>query len=349
MSVEQLIYRKFKNKIRKARGKNGLEYRGCCPFCRPPDKRYKLYMNPARFGGVYNCYACGQSGFLRDLLGVKQDETAIEAPVQAEEPLPENVQSPGLTVAIDALPIEHPAIEYMTKTRMRPFDPIELARDYGVRYCVERRRYGSAKSGFVYDTTNTLIFPIWMFGKLVGWQSRLLYDPEKMDDGQCAALNFPKDEDNEWIRPPKYYTGPGVSKGRLLYNFDNARKFKYVAVTEGTFDAIAVGLPAVATFGKGVSEHQARLLKTYWDVVILLLDPGDADAESDRLFLELERAISVIQVDLVGYKDAGDMSRDEIWRQVSDTIRKDKLALEALLKRGAELTPVACRQIQVSA
>lgn len=345
MPVEQLIYRRFNNKIRKSRGANGIEYRACCPFCRPPDKRYKLYMNPERFGGVYNCYACNQHGFLRDLVGSFREEGSMaDLPVVRDEPLPDNVQSPGLSVPIDSLPAEHPAIEYLTKTRKRPFDPVEMAQAYGVRYCVEGRRYGSAKSGFCYDTTNTIIFPIWMFGKLVGWQSRLLYDPDAMDDSQCAALGFPKDEDGGWVRPPKYYTGPGVSKGRLLYNFDNARKFTYVVITEGTFDCIAVGMPAVATFGKGVSEHQVRLIKTYWDTAILLLDPGDADKETAQLLNELRRAIEVIPIDLHGYKDAGDTPRDEIWRQVADTMWRNRLDLEALVRRGADTRPIAVNQ-----
>lgn len=336
MSVEQTIRRKFQNKVRKTKGRNGIEFKVCCPFCVPPDKKYKLYINPEKYGGVYNCYKCGKSGTMTSLLGQAYKQQIKQAQMTAslkEEPLPEDVPTPGLSTALTQLDSTHPAIEYLTKTRKRPFDPGQLETEYGVRYCWQGRRFGRPESGFFYDTTNTLLFPVWMFNRLVGWQSRLLYDPEHLDDTQCASLGYPKDEDSEWIRPPKYYTNPGLQKGRVLFNFDGAREFDYVVVTEGVFDAMSVGQAAVATFGKGITEQQAKLLKTYWNTVIILLDPGDTSAESERLISELHRAVDVVHINLEHYKDAGDAPRDEIWKQIADTMRRSRKSFDDMQQR----------------
>jgi hypothetical protein len=59
-----------------------------------------------------------------------------------------------------------------------------------------------------------------MDGKLVGWQSRLLYTPDNMTDDECEAMGFVKDDDKDWVKPPKYWTSPGLEKGRVLFNYD---------------------------------------------------------------------------------------------------------------------------------
>jgi hypothetical protein len=342
MSVEQLLRRKFgDNKVRKTKGRNGLEFRVCCPFPHGPDgpdRKYKLYINPERFGGVYNCYSCGKAGKLNSLIGEFKNMPVNIAPTR-DEPLPDNVEGPGYTIPVDELDSAHPAIVYLERTRKRPFDKHELSRDYGVRYCLKGRSFGGAAKGFWYDTSNTLIFPVWMQGRLVGWQSRLLYDPDKAhcDDAACACMGFPKDADGEWIRPPKYWTNPGLPKGRVLFNFDNARKFKHVVVTEGVFDAMSVGLPGVATFGKGVTDNQIRMLKTYWDTVILLLDPGDADKETAKIVSAMMMSVvEVVPVNLKIYKDAGDTPRDELWRQITETVRQRNLDAAAAMDNYAK-------------
>ena len=55
MHIEQALRNRFK-KLKKSRGKNGLEYKANCPFCSGGDKKYKLHINPEKFGGVYNCF-----------------------------------------------------------------------------------------------------------------------------------------------------------------------------------------------------------------------------------------------------------------------------------------------------
>ena len=338
MSVEQLLRRKFGDtRVRKTRGRNGVEFRVCCPFPHGPDgpdRKYKMYINPERFGGVYNCYSCGKSGRLSEFIGEFNNMARQPVAQVRDEPLPADVQGPGYTIPIDELPADHPASIYLERVRKRPFDRVELSRDYGVRYCLKGRTYGSGEKGFWYDTSNTLIFPMWMMGRLVGWQSRLLYDPDKAscDDAACAAMGFPKDHEGQWIRPPKYWTNPGLPKGRILFNFDNARKFRHVVVTEGVFDSMSVGLCATAALGKGITENQIRMLKTYWDTVILLLDPGDADRETAKIAADMMTSgVEVIPIHLKNYHDAGDTPREELWRQITETVRQRNLDAAAAM------------------
>lgn len=329
MSIEPKLRAKF-GEVRKGRGRNGTEYKVRCPYCA---KKWKMYINPAFKGGVYNCYVCGKSGPLRDLISDFESEGPAVV-FHKEEPLPTDIKTPGKTLPLEVLPDDNIGIQYLTNVRKRPFDPREISKNYGVQFCVEGRQFSVGEA--TYDTTGTLIFPVWMFDKLVGWQSRLLYTPDLLTDEQLEAMGFGKDEDGDWLLPPKYLTNPGFKKGRVLWNFDVARKWKFVIATEGVFDGMAVGGPATCTFGTGISDAQASLFKNYWEAIIILLDPDGTEAQVQELVGKLRRAITVVPVRLSGgYKDPGDTPTEEIWKQIVATIENkirvtDTLALRDL-------------------
>lgn len=308
--LEALLTRKFGTRYRKGHGKNGLEYRICCPFCvkraGKEDKQYKLYLNPA----VDRCYCfrCGHKGTVSDLFSdIKSmdEQPFIRLP---PTPLPDDVEPPGILHSLAELPDDHVCLKYL---RGRGFNPSVLEKFYGVRYCST----GHKVLG-IFDTTNTLIFPLWMDGRLVGWQSRLLYNPNKLSDAECAAMGYMRDDDGAYIRPPKYFTPPAVQKGRVMFNYDLARASDVVVICEGPMDAIATGPCAVATLGKGVTEQQSRLVRAYWKVAITMLDPGDAEKEMRALYGALWTAMPVVKVSLSGFEDPGAGTTEEIWRQI---------------------------------
>jgi len=311
--LEPLLRRKF-GTVKRSRGKNGLEYIVDCLFC---SKRQKLYINPNR--GLYICFRCGETGRIEDILGRgKYARPEVAPPVHV--PLPEDIEPPGELQSLQSLSPDHPAVQYI---KQRKFDLVELNNVFGVRYCASGRVFGG-----IFNTTNTLIFPIWMDGKLRGWQSRLLYDPDKLDEKQCDALGFMRDEDGDIVRPPKYFTAPGMTKGSVFFNYDWARKGDLVVVCEGTFDAMAVGRCAVATLGKGLSDEQMRRLRWSWRLAIVLLDPGDADGERDKLALRLQFGLdAVIRMELDGYKDPGGAPRKEIWKQIGEAAHEQGIDL----------------------
>ena len=312
--LEQVVRKKF-GKFKKSRGKHGLEYVVRCPYCHKTDK---MYLNPAL--GTYLCFRCGETGGLSDLLGVV-DELNKEIVKPEYAPMPTNVELPGVLVTLHELASDHPAIRYI---RRRGFDPIELNDTFGMRYCPSGRTFAH-----IYNTTNSLIFPMWMHGKLVGWQSRLLYTPDEMTDQECEQMGFAKDSDGDWIKPPKYWTSPGLPKGQIFFNYDWAAQSEIVVICEGTFDAMAVGRSGVAALGKGITEYQTRLIANTpnWKIAVLLLDPGDADKETEKLKLSVAGNVRILPVKLEGYKDAGEAPRMEIWTQIGQAAHADNVDL----------------------
>lgn len=311
-NVESRITKKF-GKFKKSKGKKGLEYIVKCPFC---GKNGKLYINPMH--NLYTCFKCGEAGSAERLLGQFNFQTQ-EAVRQILTPLPTDIPLPGGLCDLMQLDSNHPASIYLAH---RGFDAKELNNNFGVRYCQSGRMFAG-----IYNTSNTLVFPIWMDGRLIGWQSRLLYNPEKLTEQECEVLALPKDDDGDYVKPPKYWTSPGLEKGRAFFNYDWACQSDVVVITEGVFDAMAVGRCAVATLGKGVTDYQARMIMARWKVAVILLDPGDADQEMLQLESRMGRVLHAVRIDLKGYKDAGEAPRSEIWAQIGETAHKQGINL----------------------
>ena len=315
LNLEPLIIKKFKNDFKRTRGTSGVELRVKCPFC--DDTKYKMYINSGK--GLYHCFKCEKKGHVEEFITIPA--AFINKPKVPILEVKYTVSDPGEVVPLTRLPDDNHAIQYL-QNRKRKWGIEELNDLYGLRYCTMGKSFAS---GF-FTTTDTLIIPVHMNGKVVGWQSRLLYDPDALTPDECKARGFYMNPNSgEYIRPPKYFTSPGMKKGDILFNFDNARKHSLVVITEGAFDAMSVGRPAVACFGKGISDNQIRLIKSYWDAAIILLDPDVKDTESRRILNSLKRAIPTVDVKLEGYKDPGDAPREEIWKQISAAIAKSNM------------------------
>lgn len=227
---------------------------------------------------------------------------------------------PGELTPLHELPDGHQAIVYL---KNRGFDPVVLEKCYGIAYCSKGKKF----AGGVFDTTNTIAIPLYENGSTIGWQCRLLYNPDKLTDEECSMLGFKVKSSGKYLRPPKYFTSPGLQKSTILFNSDWASNSKVVVVTEGVFDAISVGLCGVATLGKQVSEEQIRKLSR-WRLVVLLLDP-DAEQDQANLANRFPSDVLVIQVHLQGYKDAGECPRKELWKQITRAVNTNPY-----LKRG---------------
>ncbi len=300
-ALEAELGRRF-GLVTRSRGHNGLELICNCPVC----GEHKLTVNAE--SGIYKCWRGCCSGLVGKLLGKVLPVTA--APPKREERKSGYIE-PGVLTALDKVPDDNPAAVYL---RARGFDFRDLGRTFGLAYCGTGCKFAHG----VFDTTNTVLIPVVMNDTHVGWQARLLYDPDKLDDSRCAMLGLAWDSrKGKYVRPPKYFTMPGMSKGEVLWNFDNARASDTVVVTEGVFDAAKVGRCAVATFGKNVSAAQVALLQQYWRHIVLLLDP-DAANEAGWLRRRFGPTSDVVMVSLRGYKDAGEAPREEIWSQIFD-------------------------------
>ena len=299
--LEAELSKRF-GRVTRSQGHNGLELICDCYVC----GEHKLSVNAV--SGIYKCWRGCCSGTVRKLLNKKLPMTTAPAKKTVRH---FGYLDPGTLVPLTAVGDDNPAAVYLTA---RGFDYRALGADFGMCYCSRGRQFHHG----LFDTTGTVVVPVTVGGKQIGWQSRLLYDPDKLDNDRCAMLGFAWDPKKEkYIRPPKYFTMPGMDKREILWNFDNARRSDTVVVTEGVFDAARVGKCGVATFGKAVSDKQVSLLQQYWKHIVLLLDP-DAMREAGKVQAMFGPTVDVVVVTLHGYKDAGATPRRELWSQILD-------------------------------
>lgn len=130
---------------------------------------------------------------------------------------------------------------------------------------------------------------------------------------------------------------PGLPKSKTLFNLQRAKRYDKVFIVESSFDAIRleqVGVHAVATLGATISKEQRKLLKQYFNQIILLADNDDAGKiMSNKLKAEFgSGCITPKLPDNV--KDVSDMSDTELKDFVS---RVDDIGLLMLEWNNAHI------------
>lgn len=320
---------------------SGGDHAECYINCPKPHKGggvYQLTINMS--SGAFVCHNCGYKGnaetelvgplvdALRRLQVSRDNGVVIEPSPQRFVAKTDEItwgsakfRAPGETVPVTTLPPNHPAVLYL---QQRGFDMSEHGpgQAFPVLYCT--KGYFRTMKGLC-QTKGRIVFPVVMSGDIVGWQARVV---DRMEDDRRFVWHDPN-----WVEMkrvmgrfvdadvPKYYTCPGMQRSTAIYNFDGARKHRHVVVTEGVLDAIRVGPEAIATFGKIITANQVRLLKAYWDTVIILRD-SDVDP-SDIRFQQTLRELSclnVVHFSLCGYQDPGSAPRATIWDQIANNI-----------------------------
>lgn len=260
----------------------GEYYRVNCPFCK--DTRRRLWINhlyaqanrntgwPDSWLAVCyndNCttHPARRQQLERQIFGFRnwnernrpmviEPGENFSGPILAAEP-------PGEILRLTELPANHEARRYVIN---RGYDPDWLYENFKVGYVlsVNDHRYAAARG--------RLYLPVFFESALVGWQTRLLWDPPKGG-------------------PPKYFTMPGLPRRRIVYNYNIAKQWPFVVVVEGLPSVWRIGGPAVALFGKTMTQGQQILLQQAWagKPIILLLDP-DARDEMEGIIGELKNA-----------------------------------------------------------
>lgn len=166
---------------------------------------------------------------------------------------------PGQTLLLTDLPPDHPANAYLGG---RGFDPGELAREWGVGFCVYAPpRVRGAES------MNRIVVPVRRDGLLVGWQAR-----------------YPADVDFKALGLPKYLTY--FPSGQVLYAADAAAAAPGpVVFVEGVTDVWRYGPGAVCRFGKKLTAAQLELALrlTRGRPVVVVPDANDPQAAGAAL------------------------------------------------------------------
>jgi len=124
---------------------------------------------------------------------------------------------------------------------------------------------------------------------------------------------------------PKYLTRGGFSKGRVLYNLNNAKNFlgdinPTLIVVEGVTDVWSLYgmeyLNAVSTFGTGVSEDQVSLLRKFALNVIILFDGDLAGKEAaERSYESISKGCNayILSLPFVDGKKTDPVSVNKHW------------------------------------
>lgn len=290
----------------------GEEYRVCCPFCN--DRRFRLYINhawgldatakyPSSKLVVCHNEHCEQnkddsenplkylqrklrpyfSDIKRGLIPTIAAPTEEEINAAAD---PLMFPKPEWCKQFSDLPDNHDAVKYW------------LQRKFDLGVLEERWKVVWAEQ-----------YPVERAGKKYNWLAGRVFIPTPDDGWQARSL-----ESDDKI---KYFSCPGWKKSRCIYNIDEARKHPFAVVVEGVTNVWRIGSPAVAIFGKSLSEAQAKRMSENFNTVALLLDPDayTGDKLGLKALTALRRRIpNVFKVTLPeGRKDAAECTFDMVW------------------------------------
>ena len=108
---------------------------------------------------------------------------------------------------------------------------------------------------------------------------------------------------------------PGLQKSKTLFNLQRAKRHDKVFVVESSFDAIRleqVGVHAVATLGATISKEQRKLLKQYFNQVIVLGDNDEAGRNMSKKMIEFFGSGCIAPELPEGIKDVSDLSDNDL-------------------------------------
>ena len=278
---------------------SGANYMGLCPFHREKSPSFSVSAQKQFF----HCFGCGAGGnvftfimkienfgfmdavkFLADKINYTLPETSSRSSVSTtEKNTMYDIYKSAARFYYDSLqePRGQAASAYLDGRRITP----GIRRKFGLGYApggVALRNFLNTQGyedkfleraglilesrggrGFFDRFRDRLMFPIFdVTGKVIGFGGRIL------DKGEPKYLNSPKT--------------PIFDKSFVLYGLNYARQAKTdtVVLVEGYTDVIAMYqggfLNAVAPLGTAFTANHARILKRYFNQVIVLLDGDEA-------------------------------------------------------------------------
>jgi len=124
---------------------------------------------------------------------------------------------------------------------------------------------------------------------------------------------------------PRYLYNKGFKRADVLFNIQNAKKHPSCIITEGSVDAMMVyqaGYPnVVSTLGAQVSNNQIKMLKRYFDELIIFSDNDDAGIAMKNDIINLCRGKVLSEAKIAdGCKDPGEMKKEQITHSIENKI-----------------------------
>lgn len=288
ISMENQIRELFEKYSIFIESQNGQEFNIYCPF-------HKNRNSPAFFinirTGLWQCFnpSCGKKGNFRQLYkqltgksytkDISLDPTALKREIEKGFKKQEY---------IDEIDISSIEIDYNNQVHV---DKLQYFINRG--FDIDTLMYFEV--GFS-EVKNRIVIPVRDINyKLIGFIGRAILDNQE----------------------PKYLYNKGFKRADTLFNIQNAKQYSSCIITEGGVDAMKVyqaGFPnVVSTLGAQVSPNQVKILKRYFDSLIIFSDNDDAGKSMQDDIIDLCGGKEIFIVENAsGCKDAGEMTKIQI-------------------------------------
>lgn len=122
---------------------------------------------------------------------------------------------------------------------------------------------------------------------------------------------------------PRYLYNKGFKRADVLFNINNAKNYDTCIIVEGSVDAMMVhqaGFPnVVSTLGAQVSPNQVKIMKKYFDKIIIFSDNDDAGnaMRDDIIKLCCGKELFIVENN-TGCKDPGEMTSIQIQEVINN-------------------------------
>ncbi|GAA0181948.1 DNA primase [Clostridium sediminicola] len=292
--------------------KAGNNYSGLCPFHNEKTPSFSV----SREKQIFKCFGCGEAGNVFSFIMKYNNYTFVEAVKFLADRvnidiLPNDNRNKAKKKAIDKLYNTNVSAArfyfnnlYKNKNAMDYFTrrgiSLSIMRKFGLGYAPEGWRnilnylkskgfseldllnvglVVKGKNNSVYDRfRNRVIFPVFdSKGKVIGFGGRVL------DDSKPKYLNSPETK--------LFYKGTNLYG--LNFVLKNKREDRTVIIVEGYMDCISLhqfGIEnVVASLGTALTEKQSKLLRRYFDRVIIAYDADIAGQNATMRGLEILR------------------------------------------------------------
>lgn len=251
---------------------------------------------------IYNCWVCGGGSLLSlaiELYDLDVDEATKFLYQFTGDTRDDRDFLDDFLASFDDAERRVTSLPFFNKRVLEKFDePIpdwwleekcifrDTAERYGVRYSSEATRQSPSGGRYADDDDYVgpaIIFPLFWYERLVGWQTRWL------------------DKDRpEWI--PKYTNTSDFPKESTLYGWNNVQWHVnhggQIIITESVPSVLfaeSLGYAAVSTFGSSVTDAQMRLLRRL-PKIILAPDNDSAGIKWERTLTEYLKRYSRVWI-----------------------------------------------------
>lgn len=313
----------------------GTDYRYNCPFC--GSDKYKLYLRVAEgaMQNVWHCFRCGEAGnpitFVMKYFHVSYPEALdiletydFNMDSANYEPKDESLTDEEYIILQIAnrkkQQEEKPKIELVPPPLPPGFKLLQANMNNPEAYPFLSYAYSR---GFTpeqlfmhnvgYVTSSKVDLPT---GKSIYLKNHLVFLTHG-DDGQMQYWNTRAIYKGEYVKSFNAPSNDGeYSKSTTIFNLNLAKNEEFVVLFEGVPDALTIGAPGVATFGKQVTDEQIDLLVSSvapTKPIFIYLDKDAKDETkklAERLYARHKMTFIVLSPT---YDDANKLGRDRAW------------------------------------